>query len=136
METNQPVQNQCFICLRVLGNKYSLARHIWVTHGRVRRHVCQCGRAFATTEQLRRHDNSKHSLQSPYVCQRGCDRGFASYTARTYHHAALHDGVKFRCPMPGCRKNYSSKTNLKNHCSTHIQPVTLALLYLAGLNKY
>lgn len=106
---------QCDTCSKVLKHKFSLSRHVKVVHGGLRPHNCDCGKNFATTEQLTRHINSKHSNHKPYVCERGCGEAFASYTARVYHHRSVHERIKYVCPIIGCWKQYSTSVHLKNH---------------------
>ena len=109
---------ECLECHKAFKNKYSLKRHTSVVHGGNRPHTCQCGKAFATIEQLTRHSNSKHTFEKPYECLLGCGKAFSSYTARDYHHKAIHGNWKYVC---FCGKAYSSKYNLKYHiCKTHI----------------
>ncbi|CAG9312197.1 unnamed protein product [Blepharisma stoltei] len=108
---------ECEYCHQIIKHRYSLERHVKVVHQGYRPFACDCGKQFATKEQLGRHRNSKHSLEKPYQCERGCDKAFSSSSARSYHHKMVHDRQKFRCPMLGCNKQYSSMHHLRNHLS-------------------
>ncbi|CAG9332548.1 unnamed protein product [Blepharisma stoltei] len=105
----------CNICQQTIKHSYSLERHIKVVHYGFRPFKCDCGKSFATREQLTRHHNSKHSEEKPFVCEKGCNKAFASYSARSYHHNIVHEKQKFKCPMLGCSKEYSSMHHLRNH---------------------
>ena len=105
----------CPYCTKALKHLHSLYRHIRVVHQDVRPFVCECKKRFATREQLTRHTSSKHSSEKPYQCERGCNKAFASYSARAYHHQAVHDAIKYVCPIFGCGKRFSSKMYLKSH---------------------
>ena len=134
-DSQDSLEFRCSICQRALKHKFSLERHVKVVHGGKRPHQCECGKLFATKEQLTRHRNSKHTNQKPYACQKGCDKSFASYSARAYHHSAIHDQLRFPCPMIGCEKQYSSKVHLDNHLKQPHAPQK-ALMYLISHFSY
>lgn len=106
---------QCRFCPKSFKHKYSLRRHFKVVHSGHRPHSCSCEKSFATKEQLTRHQNAKHTLLKPFKCEKGCEKSFASYSARIYHHKMIHDNDKFRCPMLACLKQYSSQIHLRHH---------------------
>ena len=105
----------CTHCSKQFQHKYSLNRHLKIVHSGFRPYSCECGRTFATREQFLRHQNAKHTFQKPFKCERGCDKSFASHSARIYHHKIVHDNQKFRCPLLACTKEYSSKLHLRRH---------------------
>lgn len=113
MEAEQEVQ--CKHCPKTFNHKYSLRRHYKVVHSGHKPFSCDCGKSFATREQYVRHQNAKHTFERPFKCERGCEKAFASYSARIYHHKMLHDNKKFRCTMLACSKEYSSKIHLRHH---------------------
>ena len=126
---DDPQRFSCPICGQWLKYKYSLERHVNVVHGGRRPFSCECGKVFATQEQLSRHFHSKHSDKKPYACQKGCERSFASYTARVYHHEAVHDLIKYSCPVEGCSKTYTTRIHLQNHIRLqHVLQVPLLFL--------
>ena len=105
----------CPQCHKTFKHIYTLNRHIKVVHMNRRPHTCECGKSFATREQYSRHMNSKHTFEKPFKCEKGCEKSFASYTARDYHHRIVHDQLKARCPVFGCDREFTSKVLLRRH---------------------
>ena len=115
----------CNYCPKEFQHKYSLRRHVKVVHSGYKPHSCECGKTFATKEQLVRHQNAKHTFSRPFKCERGCEKAFASNSARIYHHNVVHDNKKFRCPLLICPKEYSSRGHLNQHLKKPHEPFIL-----------
>ncbi|KAI0686428.1 hypothetical protein BC835DRAFT_457805 [Cytidiella melzeri] len=79
-------------------------------------------RRISVTTQPAESATTKSGDRSPrpylYVCSY-CGRDFKRPSSlRT--HTYSHDGTKpFECPVPGCLKAFSVKSNMKRHLSTH-----------------
>lgn len=58
---------------------------------------------------------SKKLISRPFKCQLGCNKAYASYSARSYHHKTVHQKIRHRCSMLACGKQYSSIHQLKKH---------------------
>ena len=115
MDATDALEVQCKFCPKRFKHKYSLRRHFKVVHSGYKPFTCECLKSFATREQYARHQNAKHTFDKPFKCERGCEKSFASYSARIYHHNIVHDNKKFKCPMLACMKEYSSKIHLRQH---------------------
>ena len=107
--------HKCPECSKVFSSKYSSLRHFRVVHCGLRSFVCHCGKTFAYKEHLQAHSASKHSTEKPYGCEKGCEKSFASHSARYYHYKMHHNLMRFKCKFFGCDKEVSSLRHLRNH---------------------
>ncbi|KAI9320599.1 hypothetical protein BX666DRAFT_1909458 [Dichotomocladium elegans] len=88
-----------------------------------RAYVCAeegCGRAFATSQHLRRHEKL-HSAPTPYECTwEGCTAAFSKKN-QLRRHICYHNGKKpFPCTEEGCDKSFDTSTKLKQHEMVHL----------------
>ena len=51
----------------------------------------------------------------PHRCRMGCTRGFASASARDYHHRSFHKKIKYPCRWIVCNKDFTSIYQLRKH---------------------
>ncbi|XP_060558917.1 gastrula zinc finger protein xFG20-1-like [Ruditapes philippinarum] len=74
-----------------------------------------CGKRFETGGGLRKHTLSKHDGNNnlKHVCS-VCKKTFLE-KHQLQSHMIQHGSEKFKCIMPNCDKQYSSKTALKRH---------------------
>jgi uncharacterized C2H2 Zn-finger protein len=125
---------KCPHCDQVIKHHYSLDRHIKVVHEGHRPFICHCGKAFATREQFSRHTNSKHTLTKPFTCERGCQKAFSSYSARSYHHKIIHENLRYKCHWIGCYREYSSLFHLEKHLKKPHELLLQVIRKIQGLD--
>ena len=81
-------------------------------HEGIRRHVCdECGKAFISANDMKRHKDSVHEGLKPFPCEK-CGKFFSTPEAVKNHVKIIHDNIKnFACDL--CEKSYSQPSLLK-----------------------
>ena len=84
--------HQCPHCERKYAHAGSLTTHIQIEHSGSERPTCdKCGMTFYSLKNLRDHVTRKHTVNPRML----------------------------KCPWPGCKKRFRTKTNLRKHKATH-----------------
>uniref|UniRef100_A0A8C6XNX1 C2H2-type domain-containing protein n=1 Tax=Naja naja TaxID=35670 RepID=A0A8C6XNX1_NAJNA len=77
----------------------------------------ECGKVFASTQELCRHERLLHPGLRPFPCPE-CGKGFLDL-AGLRKHERIHSGV---CPhaCPHCSKAFLGASDLRKHLKTHV----------------
>ena len=80
----------------------------------------ECGKAFATKFNLRRHINVSHLEIKAHPCP-VCQKRFAS-KQNLKEHMYIHTGEKpFQCQVPGCTRSFRQASQLTFHKRAHFR---------------
>ncbi|KAL7300675.1 hypothetical protein TKK_0006658 [Trichogramma kaykai] len=125
---NQSLQNcrkknfvfSCDLCHKTFDTHRLVSKHIWNVH-RARSHVCTiCKMKFKHQYQLKNHLNTHTRLRS-FQCD-NCKQQFATKNAVKYHvlmkvctKKEVKNKLKSKVTCHLCKKNISTKANLKQH---------------------
>ncbi len=81
------------------------------SHSETRLHCKYCGKQFAATHKVIRHERT-HTGEKPFKC-RLCGKGFAT-TGNLTVHRRIHTGEKpYKCAL--CDYGFSDRANLIHH---------------------
>ncbi|XP_073968378.1 uncharacterized protein isoform X4 [Rhodnius prolixus] len=147
-QAGMPLYVRCPICQKEFKQKSTLLQHGCI-HIESRPYPCvECGKRFRQqshlTQHLRIHTNEKpygclycgrnfrqrtilnqhvriHTGEKPYKCLQ-CGKDFRQ-KAILDQHTRTHQGDRpYCCPMPNCRRRFSTEPELKRHVDNHMNP--------------
>ena len=78
----------------------------------------------APVRQTRRARRGRRNAleEKPYKCLRGCNKAYASISARRYHHQSFHNKIRFECPWILCQKQYTTERQRDIHVKAKHTP--------------
>ncbi|KAK7066567.1 hypothetical protein SK128_020231 [Halocaridina rubra] len=107
---------KCNECGKILGNKYSLAKHCFRAHVRANYKCKDCGQTFRKQQHLRTHMYSHNGIE-PYKCDYpGCELRFL-VPSKLKRHAIVHAKGRYVCPIEECSQPFDKYTQLQKHLS-------------------
>ncbi|KAG6959637.1 hypothetical protein JG687_00008663 [Phytophthora cactorum] len=140
LEERKPYKNvnlpfECSECLKGFKKKSELQAHSYRKHEANKEadtqvYVCDCGEICFDEDELNTHKQTEHgneegkdavdgAKETPAHMCLVCDQTFARKQylrahLRT-HFESLDDRKQYTCPMDGCNKSYTRKSNLMTH---------------------
>lgn len=112
---------ECCVCHKTYSDISFTIRHIkYHVHRKAAvaepsLHCGQCGKGFATKQQLNKHE-TVHTDERPFKCE-VCDKWFKTLDNVKRHMYVHNDEKPFACPT--CGKEFKAKHMLKKHVETH-----------------
>ncbi|KAM9546475.1 uncharacterized protein ACWYII_036801 [Salvelinus alpinus] len=114
-ETSELPDLICDVCGKCLANERSLKRHRQSRHNKDRPYMCDtCGHCFAMNCSLRRHMKI-HMEERQHGCNECGKRFFHKKSLK--NHMDTHKGLVFKCDF--CGKCVTTKASLKLHRRIH-----------------
>ncbi len=77
-----------------------------------------CGKNFAHSASVFRHQKRFHSAEKSFLCEK-CGKGYGCRTDVNAHKKLCNVGTKFLCPVTDCSRTFSSVTSQKRHFRKH-----------------
>ncbi|XP_077987984.1 uncharacterized protein LOC144442500 [Glandiceps talaboti] len=95
-----------------------------------------CGKTFASSKDLSRHQFIMHSTVNPYVCiYEDCGTAYKTKMQLKEHEYKVHIGTKYPCPVTGCTKVFTLERYLKKHMNTHSESSKKYICSWPGCHK-
>jgi KRAB domain-containing zinc finger protein len=114
----------CEDCGTTFTNQYALKDHKRNFHSscqkikpkpQPKKHNCQyCGSKFSSTAKKEVHEKSVHLNIRDIMCDE-CDYRTANAYKLKMHKEAVHEGIVYKCDVPGCGRSYRTKGSLYDH---------------------
>ena len=114
----------CEDCGTTFTNQYALKDHKRNFHSscqkikpkpQPKKHNCQyCGSKFSSTGKKEVHEKSVHLNIRDIMCDE-CDYRTANAYKLKMHKEAVHEGIVYKCDVPGCGRSYRTKGSLYDH---------------------
>ena len=119
----------CEGCGATFTNQYSLNDHKRMTCSQIskpskpgkpskpqsKKHICQyCGAKFHSPAKREIHEKSVHLNIRDIMCDE-CDYRTANAYKLRCHKEAIHEGIVYKCDVPGCGRSYRTKGSLYCH---------------------
>jgi hypothetical protein len=87
-------------------------------HEGVRYPCTQCGKHFTANASLQHHVRVVHEKRKDHQCL-VCGKKFGACADLKRHTDSQHNGVRYKCPVDGCSKNYAQRRSCAAHMDTH-----------------
>ena len=108
---------QCFICEKVLSDKWALKNHVKFVHENLKDSECSiCKKRFGTNTLTERHIKQVHEKLKHFECQL-CKKKFPQAQNLDWHIRGVHEKLKpFKCDT--CGNNFAQSSSLSIHYKT------------------
>jgi KRAB domain-containing zinc finger protein len=106
---------QCDLCGTTISTKYSLEKHMKLTHEEtdLKHHCHICSKAFKNTNYLPRHIQAVHEGKKPFQCN-VCSCAFYGKFKLEQHIQGVHEGTKpYHCHS--CDSKFYFPSAMKEH---------------------